>query len=304
VLAAPQFNLPSFGSTLDVGGKGVWKDFLDHMQDGITLADVVLVPDATPFSWCKFAIECPTYLHVPCNAAFNLLTHNRYCSSEAVFNATTVEQIRQTQKWDESFPEFGPGLAKLWLTGKNMLQHTPKPYHIFVQVDPFMQNFMHHQMFIQQYVEHADKVGIDYTAFYMPYKGMLSDLPELSHVKEKELLSSGHTGSDGKPMSFHYVSSTGWRNAMPAMKAMDPADVTGPHMPFICFVTGVESCAPTSRLDEMSGSGLFGPYQGHGSAVICMGITAFILLSLAVVRRALKMKTESSTSAFIDVGME
>merc|ERR1712216_351896 len=150
IAEAPQFDMPIECAT-DV----VWKDILDHMNPGVTARDVFSKAYKGAYIWCGKSIGCPNQFFM-CNSTWNSLTKGRYCATEAAFNRTTVAQLHDTQKWDESLPEFGEGLAKLWYTSRNMLEYHPKSFHIYAHDAPSQRNFMHHPMWVQMFAEYAD----------------------------------------------------------------------------------------------------------------------------------------------------
>jgi len=191
-----------------------------------------------------------------CNEDWNALTHKRYCSSEAQFNATTVGQLYATQKWtrdvsDVNGPEWFEGLNVLWNVGEAMLKHHPKGIHILVQTNfawDMNNHFIHHPMWIQQYVEFAKKAGIDYTAYYPEYAGMRKDLPKLQHLEEASIHIADNWYQTNKA---RYVSSKPWRT-LPALKplGLTTSSNFNMHIMFACMVSDVASCNPT-KIDSI-----------------------------------------------------
>jgi hypothetical protein len=229
VLSNPQFNLPFFG-VLDY----VWQDIVDHMKPGTLLQEVL------PFSMCHAGLECAAETKAPCNATFNQVTHQRYCASEAAFNVATLEQVKQTQTWDRSKPEYGLGLEKLWLTSKNMLAHQPRPFHILVAnvATGADANIFHLPMYAQQYAEYAAQVGINYTVYFGDYPAMRAP-PLFPNAKES-----------AKVQEWNYASSTGWRDEFAYSLNSKPSPMEQ-HELFSCYVAGIPSCAPkTAVMDK------------------------------------------------------
>jgi hypothetical protein len=282
MLAAPQFNNPILCAS-----NFLWRDFLAHYEDPNLKASTLLDYPPGAFGltyksgWCRFVIECPTSAGVTCNATFNALMHARYCASEALFNTVTVAELNNSQIWNRSIPGYGKGLEKLWLTGKNMLNHVPKPFHILLQTNPQMENILHHPMFVQQFAEIGDRAGIDYTVYYHEYPGMRQDLPPLKNVKEQETLAVPGMGN------YRYASSKGWRSAFPAIKAMAATDIYGPHLPFVCLLAGITSCKPVAAVPATAPAlyelhALDMTEQSHGYSVFALfaAAGAFSLLSV------------------------
>jgi len=224
---------------------------------------------------------------VPCNATWNSSTEKRYCSSPAKFNASSLKEVIATQRWrsdESSSPVFAKRLEKLWLTSKNMLSYQPpKPFHIFAHatVNPGYAygatiGFEHHWIFIQQWAEFADKAGINYTVFWLPYVGATPGLPMLKHSRERDHCQDV---TDGTQM--HYASSSDlaenllrvFNFTMPFRDPVSPyrqhgckGNVTTTlnnahlHLAFVCVLTN--SCQRFS-----SGLSLFATQGGQGDAV-------------------------------------
>ena len=247
ILSNPQLNLP----VMPIVGQ-LWQDFVEHMEEG------TLISSLMPFQRCKQFLQCPdagqwditfnpndgrvmgnfstSNVASVCNKTWNAVTVNRYCSSSALYNVTTVAQVSITQIWDESRSEFGKGLETLWYVSKSMLRHQPRPFHIFVAWDAFVEpdflhDFLHHPMYVQEMAEVADKVGIDYTVFFGQYQGMRPNpCSKMQRVSESEIV----------PPRF-YASSRGWREKYPAVKAFN-LDFYSQHLPFLCLVAGMMTC--------------------------------------------------------------
>jgi len=279
----------------------IWQDFLEHMQEGTLMSTI------TNFGSCGILACSPrafidqgyTKAQLPLGKNFSLShlasvnndtwtaqTRNRYCPTEEAYDKTTLAEWSHQTCPSLASSEIGKGVLFLWHTSEHMLQHQPRPFHIFVswlELEAHgVGSWLHHPMYGQQFVEYAEKLGINYTAFIGSYPGMRPNLlAELPHVVESEhIVKAGWS-------DLYYVSSTPWRERFPTVKAIDPYDQTPAHMPFACLVTGMgchgmfanpTSCHGMScQVSANPGAGVMAFVLGAASCISLgiLGIAAF-----------------------------
>jgi len=236
ILSNPQFNLPVM-PTLEY----VWKDFADHLEDGTRMDQV------SNWEFCPIVTACDRMWKKYCNWTWTNEVGYKVCGTEKIFKGHTVAQMSTNKlfQWDETLPEYGEGLKKLWLTSENMLHHQPKNLRMLVHTASLKYSqaeFLHHSMFVQQYAEYADRAGVDYTVMYGDYP----------HMKKPAKLASAKESADiiyGEKAS--YVSSIDWYNAYKPVKmlAIDkfPPEI---HVMFACFALGLDHCSPTQGVHK------------------------------------------------------
>lgn len=107
----------------------------------------------------------PDMPYSTCNSTWNSMTLERYCGRG--FDDAIVGDLRASQVWPED-SEYARGLTKIWYSSRNILQHTPKPFHVYLQDSRNAGEIglLHSPLYSLEFHKLFEKVGIKYAIYY------------------------------------------------------------------------------------------------------------------------------------------
>jgi hypothetical protein len=244
ILANPQFSYPIL-PPLDL----VWKDFSEHLSPTASISEIF------DFKKCNAVVSdlCrgnfPNDTGVPCAHEWNHVMRQKYCQSEAVFNATTIADIMRTHKWNQSLPESA-GLMKIWNTRQQIMDYHPQGINIFIHEANYPEEnpLLHHPLYVQQYAEAADAAGFDYTVVFRVAGGLQhahNPLHRLKRAKHDTVTLdsnlnmnsiTAYQSTTGQPLIHSQGSGDHNPDLLFSYGAKDS------HLLFACYVIGLSGC--------------------------------------------------------------
>lgn len=141
----------------------------------------------------------PDLPYSTCNSTWNQITLQRYCG--AGFDNATVGDLKKSQVWSED-TDFAKGLTKIWYSSRNMLEHTPKPFHVYLQHSQDAYGLLHSPLYSLEYKKLFERLGIKYAMYYDTTPVMREPLD----VTRSRVLLNGQTEK--------YASNHDWRGQL------------------------------------------------------------------------------------------
>jgi len=222
----PQFDLPMM-----TVNEHVMNQWIEHSDAGPnTLASELW--QATSCMDMIGNMHCEPVLHreldgtpETCNRTFHTEALQRYCAAPPYGSSPqfpTIGEVAQTQRY-----EVSAGMKKLWYTSQNMLDYHPvlpggKLFNLYTASD--QNGVFHGSAFL--YGEMAARIGIDYTAYYLPQPGL-----------RKTAVPSYAAQPEVNFQTFLVRSTIDWISLKPPrMGPFSPEE----HLLFVCHVFGLQ----------------------------------------------------------------
>lgn len=169
----------------------------------------------------------PDMPYTTCNVTWDQNAVQRFCGAN--FGSVTVGDLQKSQIWLED-TEYAKGLTKIWYASRNILQYTPRQFHVYLQNTADAYGLLHSPIYSAEYKKLFDKVGVQYTMYYDAVAGMVEPAGAIPTMVAR-------TGYQEKYISSHnwkdQLSSMGWNSGT----WMEPVW-------YACFALQQPTCSP------------------------------------------------------------
>ena len=225
---------------------GLWADDVGGETALSTILSYHDCPMIVGNPWCAGGDGGPSDYNL-CNATYQAQALGRFCASETLFNAATLDDARAALVWPANDAEVGKGMEVLWYNSLNMQKHSPtgypglpgsKPFYLYIANhlnSTAGMNVVHNSLYGRQYARYAASApGIEYTTYYTDYEAMTSDDVGSARFEVDQ-------GREGATV-YNYRSSHDWVgragvNATGRTSAQE-------QLLYHCLAFGIDDCVP------------------------------------------------------------